>query len=270
MKLIRIFLEFFKDLFSNRNIIWELVKRDMKTSYVGSFLGILWTFIHPFALTLIFMLIFGLGFRSGAPIGEVPFFIWFLAGYIPWIFFSSSISANTNCINSFSYLVKKLNFRISIIPMIKLLTNIVIFLIYIISLMIFMLIWSVPISLYIFQIFYYFIAMFILIMGSSYLLSSTNVFIKDIGNVNSILLQLGFFATPIFWSIDNVAPEYQIIFRINPMLYIVQGFRDSLFNFEPFWTHLYETIYFWSFTGLITILGVFVFIKLRPHFADVV
>ncbi len=270
MKAFKIFFDFFNDLFSNRHLIWELVRRDMKISYVGSFLGILWTFIHPFALTMIFMLIFGIGFQAGAPVGDVPFFIWFLAGYIPWVFFSSTVLTNAECIKSFDYLVKKINFRISVIPLIKVFSNIVILFFYLLSLLFFIFFWDVPLSIYIFQLFYYFVAMFILVMGFSYLFSSTNVFIKDIGNINSIVLQLGFFATPIFWKLDSVSPTYRFLFELNPMVYIIQGFRDSLFNRVPFWVHTTETIYFWLFTVVVLILGVIVFDKLRPHFADVI
>jgi teichoic acid transport system permease protein len=270
MRMLKTILNFISDIIKNKQLIWELVKRDMKSSYTGSFMGILWTFIHPFALTIIFMIIFGFGFRSGSPIEDVPFFIWFLSGYIPWLFFSSSISSNSTCMIEYSFLVKKINFRISIIPLIKTFSNIVILAVYMISLLSFIIIWKVPISIYYLQMIYYFFALLLLIMGSSYLLSSSNIFIRDIGNVNQILLHLGFFATPIFWRIEDISTNVRFLLKLNPMYYIVNGFRDSLFNKIPFWHNMFDTIYFWGITGIIVIFGVLVFVKLRPHFSDVV
>lgn len=269
MKIIKTLYTFIMDLIHNRHIIKELVMRDINSSYVGSFLGIFWTFIHPFALTLIFMLVFGFGFKSPAPYGNVPFFVWFLAGYIPWIFFQSTLEANTQSIHNFSFLVKKINFRISTIPLIKIFSNIIIFSIYLISLTLFLIIFKVPFTLLWLQTFYYVIAMIYLIIGSSFLLSSTNIFVKDIANINNILLQLGFFATPIFWKIEDINPAYAFIFKLNPMAYIVQGFRESLFYQIPFWSSPFEAIYFWVASTVIMLLGIFVFVKLRPHFADV-
>jgi ABC-type polysaccharide/polyol phosphate export permease len=269
MKYYLLIVHFIRDLYKNKFIIKELVKRDINSSYIGSFLGIFWTFLHPFALTLIFMLVFGFGFKSPAPYGNVPFFVWFLAGYIPWIFFSTTLEANTQSIINFSFLVKKINFRISTIPLIKIFSNIIIFSIYLFSLGIFLLLFKVPFHWLWFQLIYYIIAMLFLITGSSFLLSSTNIFIKDIANINNIFLQLGFFATPIFWKIEDVNPMYAIIFKLNPMAYIVQGFRESLFYQIPFWHNPFETLYFWGVSSIIMIIGIIVFSKLRPHFADV-
>jgi len=270
MKIFSIIFSFFRDIFRSRNILYQLVIRDMKSQYIGSLLGFLWTFIQPSAITLVFMLVFGYGFKSVSPAQDVPFYIWFLCGYIPWLFFEGTLSANTNSILSFGYLVNKINFRVSIIPLIKLISNSVIFFIFLFIVFVLLSINYHYFTFFWFQVLYFYIAMFILLLGSSYLISSINVFIPDIGKANGIILQIGFFATPIIWDISFVSPSYQFLLKLNPMFYIVQGFRDSLINHEPLMIWSFDTLYFWCFTLVVVLIGVFVFSRLKPHFADVI
>jgi len=261
---------FISDIISSRYLIYEMTKNDFKKTYTGSWLGILWTFIQPLALTMIFLLIFGMGFRGGAPIGDVPFVVWFLCAMFPWQFFSGSLGENTKVINTYSYLVKKVNFRVSIIPIVKIFSNTIVHGIFLLFLIIVIFIYGIPANYYWFQIIYYLIGMFILLLGLSWLLSAINVFASDVSSIVSIILRLGFFFTPIFWRLDKVSETYRFIFKLNPMYYIVEGYRDCFINHIPFWQHGFETIYFWSFTLIALFLGVIVFHRLRPHFGDVV
>jgi lipopolysaccharide transport system permease protein len=270
MFIIKSIYNFLSDIINSRYLIYEMTKNDFKKTYTGSWLGILWTFIQPLALTMIFLLIFGMGFRGGAPIGDVPFVVWFLSAMFPWQFFSGALGENTRVINNYSYLVKKVNFRVSIVTIVKILSNSIVHIIFMMILVIVMFIYDIPADYYWLQIVYYFIAMFVLLLGLSWLFSSMNVFASDVSNVISIILRLGFFFTPIFWKIDNVAETYRFIFKLNPMYYIVQGYRDSFINHVPFWYHGFETIYFWIFTLISLFIGILVFHRLRPHFGDVV
>jgi lipopolysaccharide transport system permease protein/teichoic acid transport system permease protein len=64
-------------------------------------------------------------------------------------------------------------------------------------------------------------------------------------------------------------PKVQFLLKLNPMFYIVQGYRESFIYFVPFWHHWQMTLYFWGLTGIVFVLGATVFLRLRPHFADV-
>jgi ABC-type polysaccharide/polyol phosphate export permease len=267
--LFNIVLNFIKDIWEKRYLIYELTKRDVSQSHTNSLLGFIWTFIHPILTTLVFMLVFGLGFRSRS-VHNAEFVPWFLCGLLPWNFFSSCLLANTNIINSYSYLVKKINFRVSIIPIVKILSGLFIHLIFICVLLIVLLFYKVPLTVYWLQYFYYLFALLILLLGSSWAISSVNVFVSDIGQINSIILHLGFFATPIFWSLDGVNPTYRFIFILNPMTYIVNGFRQSFIFQVPFWQNGEQTFYFWAYSLIMLLIGIILFAKLRPHFADVV
>ena len=109
-----------------------------------------------------------------------------------------------------------------------------------------------------------------LLLGLGWLTSSTNVFVKDVSKLVGIIVQFGFWLTPIFWNISRVPQEYQWIIKLNPAYYLVSGYRDCLLYHRWFWERQNETLYFWALTTVILFLGIIVFKRLRPHFAEVI
>jgi lipopolysaccharide transport system permease protein/teichoic acid transport system permease protein len=111
--------------------------------------------------------------------------------------------------------------------------------------------------------------MSILALGISWIVSSLNVFLRDVTQIVAVALQVGFWATPIFWDIQMMPKGYQSVFKLNPMFYIVQGYRESFIYFLPFWKHPFQTIYFWLFAISIFVVGALIFKKLKLQFPDV-
>ena len=111
--------------------------------------------------------------------------------------------------------------------------------------------------------------MCVLSLGISWAVSALNVFIRDIGQVVGVVLQIGFWATPIFWDIHIMPPTVRFIFKLNPMFYIIQGYRESFIYFSPFWRHPYQSLYFWLVAVAVFISGAMIFKKLKQQFADV-
>ena len=126
-------------------------------------------------------------------------------------------------------------------------------------------------DLYTFQILYYSAFLFVLLMGIIYLTSALVVFFRDLSQVISIVLQVGIWATPIMWNIDTmeIGGGLKGILMLNPLYYIVQGYRDSLIGKTAFWEQPGLTVYFWVFTLAMLWLGARMFQKLQMHFADV-
>ncbi len=261
---------FFQDFVDNRELILKLSINDFKRTYAESYIGAAWVILHPLLLTLIFMLVFGFGFRSRAPIGEVPFVIWFLCGLFSWNFFSDTTMNNTNIFKQYSFLLSKVNFRLSIIPIIKVISNTMLHGIYITILFCVMLAYQIPFTIYSLQLIYYFFAMFILLLAISWLISSLNLIFPDTRPIVIVLMRIGFFATPVFWRIETINPSYQFIFKLNPMYYILQGYRDSLIFYQPFWHDMNTTLYFWGFTIISLAIGIIVFNKIRPQIVDLI
>jgi len=124
-------------------------------------------------------------------------------------------------------------------------------------------------TLHILQLVYYFGCMLILLAGLGWLTSSTSIFVKDVGNIVGVLVQFGFWLTPIFWRIEMMPEKIQTLLKLNPAYYLVTGYRDAVFSQRWFWERPYETLLFWVTTSIVAVLGVVVFKRLKPHFAEV-
>lgn len=266
--LLRGFVNFLLVLFQRRYLIMEMAKRDVMANVVGSMLGFFWTFINPMITIFIFWLVFSIGFKT-APKGNVPFVIWLTAGMAIWNTFSEIINGSTGVIIQNSHLVKKVVFPLSILPVVKLVASFVTHAIFLFVLLILIILYGMPLSIYWLQALYYFCSMGILALGVSWVTSSVNIFARDTSQIVGVILQIGFWATPIFWDLGIMPQKVQAILKLNPMFYIVQGYRESFIYFVPFWFHWQMTLYFWGVTGIVFLLGAMVFLRLRPHFADV-
>jgi ABC-type polysaccharide/polyol phosphate export permease len=266
--MIRHFINFLLDLYRNRGLILQLTARDFKSRYLGSYLGLLWAFINPVVTILIFWFVFEVGFKS-APVGDFPFILWLMAGIIPWFFIAETLMSGTGAVVENSYLVKKIVFRVSMLPVIKLLSALIVHLFFVIVIFIVFSVYHIFPGIHSLQVIYYGFSAIVLLLGLTWLTSSSMVFLKDVGQIVSMFTQFGFWLTPIFWSLQMVPPKYQIFLKLNPVYYITEGYRDSFVHNVWFWEHPIYTAYYWLFTGFVFVLGAVVFSRLRPHFADV-
>lgn len=262
------FWNFLLTLYQRRFLITEMAKRDIATQHVGSMLGFFWTFINPLIMISILWLVFSVGFQM-KPKNNVPFVVWLTAGLAVWNTFSEIINGSTGVIISNRHLVKKVVFPLSILPVVKLVSSFITHLVFIIVLICLSLLYGMQPSLYWLQALYYFAAMSVLALGLGWMASAVNVFTRDVGQVISLTLLFGFYLTPIFWDPGIMPEKVQFFLKLNPMFYIVQGYRESFIYFVPFWLHWKMTLYFWGLTGFVFVLGATIFLKLRPHFADV-
>lgn len=262
------FYRFMRDVIRNRRLLIDLIKNDFKVRYLNNYLGILWAFIQPTITILILWFVFQLGFKS-APVQNTPFILWLIAGMIPWLFFSESLGAATNAILDNSFLVKKIVFRVSLLPIVKITSALIIHLFFILFMLAMFLFYGYTPSIYWLQIGYYLFAAVIFLLGVSWITSSVVIFFRDMGQLVGMVIQFGFWLTPIFWMLTMVPERFQWIFKLNPAYYITQGYRDALIDHIWFWNKPMETLQFWIITAFFFALGAIIFRKLRPHFADV-
>lgn len=257
-----------RTLLSNKGLIISLASNDLKVKYAGSALGILWPFVQPALTTLIYWFVFQLGFKS-QPVENFPFILWLISGLTPWFYFGETVLSGTGSINEYAYLVKKVLFNVNILPVIKTSATFLVHMIFILFVGVIFVLYGVGLSIYAVQLVYYAIAMLILATGLVYLLSALQVFLKDTVQIVSTVMQLVFWSVPIVWDISQVPIWIQSVLKFNPLFYIVEGYRDALINHIWFWEKLPQTLSFWTVTMVIYFVGVQVFKRLTPHFADV-
>lgn len=256
------------DLKSNRKIILQLAKKDIQSKYLGSYLGILWAFVNPLVTIAVYWFIFQVGFKS-VPVDKFPFILWFMAGIVPWFFFSDAISTATYSVIDNSYLVKKVIFPINLLVLVKIISALFVHIFFILVLFIMFFVYGYHLNWYNVQFIYYTFCTIMLLAGFSWITSALVVFLKDVGQIVNMFLQLFFWITPIFWTLKMLPTKYDAIFKLNPLFYIVEGYRDAFVYHKWFWEHTTLTPYFWIVTISSFVIGITLFNRLRPHFADI-
>jgi ABC-type polysaccharide/polyol phosphate export permease len=264
----RSIFSFLKLIFDQRYLIFSMAKREVESQYIGSLLGFVWTFINPLVMILVFWFVFSVGFKV-QPHHDVPFVAWLTAGMAIWFAFSDMVSGSSTIIISNASLIKKSFFSPQILPVVKVLSCLITHSVFLAVLLALLAFQNMPFSLYFLQAIYYLFCMSFLAVGLSWAVSALNVFIRDVGQIVGVFLQLGFWLTPIFWDIQIMPQKIHTLIKLNPMYYVVQGYRESFIYFLPFWHHPYQSVYFWLVALVTFILGAYIFRKLKPQFADV-
>ena len=186
-------------------------------------------------------------------------------------FFQDALNGGTNALIEYNYLVKKVVFKISILPIVKIISALFVHVFFVVFALILCACYGYTPSLYTLQIIYYSICTFLLVLGLVYATSAIVIFFRDLTQIISIFLQVGVWLTPIMWDINMLSSHPWLIklFKLNPMYYVVTGYRDSMLGHVGIWNHASWTIYFWVVTILLFGLGSVIFKRLKPHFADV-
>lgn len=257
-----------KEVYQNRRLVLNLAKNDFKTKYAGSYLGIIWAFVQPIVTIAVYTFVFQVGFRSGT-VMECPFVLWLMAGMVPWFFFSDALNGGTSSMIEYSYLVKKVVFNISILPVVKIISALFVHIFFVcITIILFACFGYVP-DLYVLQVGYYSFCLVVFVLGLTYATCSIVIFFRDFGQIISIFLQVGVWMTPIMWQETMIPEAYRWILKINPLYYVVTGYRNALIDKVWFWENPNQLVYFWFVTAVMFILGTTIFKRLKIHFADV-
>ena len=265
-----------KELYQSRELIWKLAKNDFKKRYAGSYLGFLWALVQPVVTVLMYWVVFDVVFDTKSQMVasgvSVPYVLFLTAGLVPWFYFSEAITNGTNALLEYSYLVKKVVFKISILPIIKLIAATFIHGFFVVVLLVIAMLYGYMPTIYTIQIFYYSFCLFILVLAMSYCTCAIVVFFRDLSQIINIALQVGMWATPILWytgMLDNYPPMLITLFKLNPLVYIVNGYRSAIYEQSWFFEHFYSSTYFWIFTVTLFCIGSLIFKRLKVHFADV-
>ena len=259
------------ELYQSRHLIWKLAKNDFKKRYAGSYLGAVWAMVQPVVTVVMYYIVFEVIMGSGRPMAndEIPYVLFLTAGLVPWFYFNEALQNGTNSMLEYNYLVKKVVFKISILPIIKIIAATFIHAFFACVLLVIAALYGYYPSLYTIQLLYYSGCLFILVLGMCYTTCAVMVFFKDLGQIINIALQIGMWATPILWDIESIGPRAQMLVKINPLVYIVNGYRSTIMEKTWFFEDFYSTMYFWIFTVVIFGIGALVFKRLKVHFADV-
>ena len=258
------------ELYQSRHLIWKLAKNDFKKRYAGSYMGALWALAQPVVTVVMYYIVFDkLMGGAGRGVEDVPFVLFLTAGLVPWFYFNEALNNGTNALREYDYLVKKVVFKISILPIIKIIAATFIHVFFVAVLLIVAALYGYHPTIYTTQILYYSVCLFVFVLALCYTTCSIVVFFKDLTQIIGIALQIGIWATPILWNIDSAPEEWVVILKLNPLVYNVNGYRSAIYERSWFFEDFFSTMYFWIATVVLFGIGVAVFKRLKVHFADV-
>lgn len=261
------------ELYQNRRLIWRLSRNDFKKRYAGSYLGTIWAMVPPIVTVVMYWVVFDRIFGSGPQVtytgGEVPYVLFLTAGLVPWFFFSDAVMGGMTSLMEYNYLVKKVVFKVSILPIIKVTAAMFAHIGFSVVLVLIAAFYGYTPTVYTLQLFYYTFCEYVFILGLSYATCAIVLFFRDLQNLVSIIMQVGMWATPILWNINTLREKYKPFIKLNPMTYIVEGYRSAVYEQQWFWEHFYSSTYFWIVTALLFVVSALIFKKLKPMFADV-
>jgi len=252
----------------NRKMLFNLIYSDFKNRYLGNHLGIVWAFIQPLVMVAVYWFVFTKGFRVGA-ISNVPFLLWLLAGLVPWFLINDAIISASNAVVSQSFLVKKIVFEVKLLPFVKIGSALMVNLAFWVFMFLVCYLYGYYPNWWWMQLMYYILCIIAISLSLSLFFSAIMPFIMDIGQIITVIFQILFWVTPIFWDKSILIGNNNYIIKLNPFAYIVDGVRDTIFDQVPFWNNYKQVLYFWCFVLVVLWIGNRTFNKLRPHFADV-
>lgn len=248
--------------------ICSLAFSDFQARFSGSYLGMFWGILQPLSTILLFWFVFQVGFRSN-PIEDVPFILWLSAGMIPWNYFYDSWFGTTSSFTAYGYIVKKVVFKVEVLPLIKALSSAIMNGIFNVILIVIYILYGEFPGVHILDMFYFSLCIFVFSLGLSFFTATLNVFMKDIGQFLGIVLQFLMWMTPMMWNYTMIPEKFDWFYKLNPLHYVINGYRESLINNYWFFHHYKLMIYFWIVSINLMILGYRLMKKLKPHFADV-
>ena len=242
---------------------------DIRSRYLGTLLGAIWALLFPFINIALIYVVMTYGLKVGGLVGDVSYVNWLVPGMLAWFFISEAVTTSVNAIVESPHLVTKMQFPLRLLVPVKIFAAVPVHALLVVVFAIFLAVTGAGSMVYWPQLLYYLFSASLLILGIGYLTAATQVFVRDTASVIGVMVQILFWATPIFWKPDLIAASKFSFLLYSPFAYIINGYRDSLFGGVAFWHRPFETAVFWIITLTLLILGVVFFERVRPHFADV-
>ena len=269
-----------KEQFGSMPLILRLAIYETKSKYQLNYLGVLWQLLNPLIQIMAYWFVFGLGLRGAGRTAEmadgshvsIPFLIWMLAGLIPWFFISSTITEGANSVFKRINLVSKMNFPISALPSVVITSNLFSYFLMMAIYVIMLIANGIYPDIHWIQYIYYLICMIVFMFAFSLFNSTISVLVRDYQQLLQSLTRLLMFLLPILWDIgDKFTGKYEwiaTILKLNPLYYIIDGFRKSFIKGDWFFQDVKYTLYFWLITLLLLIVGSLLHLKFRDKFVD--
>lgn len=264
----RIERQYWTDLWRYRELFYFLAWRDLLVRYKQTVIGVAWAFLRPLLVMLVFTVVFGRIAKLPSE-GAAPYSILVFAAMLPWQFFASSLTESSNSLISNVNLVSKIYFPRLIVPASSVITSFVDFLISFVILVLLMVWYRYTPSWHLVVLPLFVLLAFALAVGVGLWLCALNVKYRDFRYVVPFIVQFGLYISPVGFSSSIVPSKWRLLYSLNPMVGIIDGFRFALVrnNASIYWPSIWLSI---GLTTAVCLFGIRYFRKTERLFADVI
>lgn len=256
-------MKHFREIYDYRQMIYSLVRKELRGRYKGSALGFLWTFINPLLQLLVYTFVFSIVMPNNID----KFYLYLFVGLIPWLFFSGSLTGGAACIINQKDMVKKIYFPREVMPIAYVTSNFVNMLLCFIVIFGVVIVSGVginPVTLLYLPII--FAVEYIMCLGGAMLTSALTVYFRDLEYILGIVTMAWMYMTPVVYSIEMVPEQIRPLMNLNPMTPVIVAYRDILYSKQ---IPEIGTLANGFFLGVIVlVIGYAVFQKLQRGFAE--
>jgi teichoic acid transport system permease protein len=253
-----------------RRQIFQLAAADVVKTYRGSALGWMWAIIKPSVTIFVFWFAFTIGLRAGSPVEGFPFFLWLLAGIVPWFYISEMLTQGSKTLKRYNYLVTKIKFPVSTISTFVSLSKLYVHLALMVVVILIFTLFGHPPDIYLLQLPLYTGLLFIFFTIWSLLASPLAAVSKDFANVVSSLVTAVFWMSGIMWDANRIHIEWlRKLLLFNPVTFIANGYRNVFIYKQWFFEDRFALFAFGIMLLLIFALAIYTYERLRQEIADV-
>jgi ABC-type polysaccharide/polyol phosphate export permease len=214
-----------RDAFRYRELIWALALKELKLRYKRSILGFLWALLNPALTMAVLTVVFSTILRFGIP----NYAIFLLCVLLPWTFFSQSLSYSVDCIVGNGELIKKVSVPKLVFPVAAVVSNVINLLLSLIPMALLVLVMGHPFYRTWLYLPVPMAALIIFTLGMTFFFAAANVYYRDVAHILQVVLSAWFYFTPIIYALDFIPPNRQWLFKLNPIIYVINGFRLSIY-----------------------------------------
>ncbi|KPV58963.1 hypothetical protein QJ48_13500 [Paenibacillus sp. A3] len=261
-----------RNLFNHRNLLFQFIQRDIVARYRGSYLGLVWTLIQPLVMLVVYSFVFSVIFKvkwgNAEGVSKLDFAMVTFAGLIIFQIFSEPMYRSTAILSANSNYVKRVVFPLEILPTSAVFSSFVLNCFSMAILFGALIFYQYPVGWNALFLPVILIPLLLFTLGFSYIVTTLGIFFKDLGQAMSIIMNILFYISPVFYPITAVPKEFQIYMMFNPLTFFVESFRAVvIYNSQPNWSNYCVLL---AISIVIFIFGSTLFNKTKETFSDVI
>lgn len=256
------------EIWVNRKRLYRISLFNYRTLNKDAYLGDFWNILNPLIQIATYWFVFGIGLRAGKPVDDFPFLVWMLCGMIPWFFMAPCITRGAGAIRKRGIIALKMRYPVVTMPLEEVLVAFYNHLVMLGVLLVIFAVFGIPPSIYWLNLIYYMFFTIVFFTALGMATSVISMIALDFQKLVASLIRLLFYLTPILWSTERLSETAKFVLKLNPCLYIVNGYRDSLLYHVPFYTRWGWMAFFWGITAVLLVIGCNLQMKYRKYFLD--